>query len=146
MLGGMAIGSSAAEMKVIELTDGSIITGEVLSMHGGVYTIMSGSLGTLTIDETKIRAIRPHGSSSSLGNAGQPADIKTLQDKMLSNAEVMGMIESLKDDPRFMKVLEDPAIMNAVKTGDIASLMANPKFLELLSVPAVQDIQKKVAK
>jgi hypothetical protein len=143
MTGLLASGSTPAEIKDVELIDGSVITGEVLSLSNGVYTIRTGSLGTLTIDDTKVRAIRPQSSSSPSPRA---SDVKTLQDKMLSNAEVMGLITSLKDDPQFKKALEDPEILNAVSSGDIASLMANPKFLELLHNPTVQDIQHKVAK
>jgi hypothetical protein len=143
MTGVLAAGSAAAEIKEVELIDGSVITGEVLSLSSGVYTIRTGSLGTLLIDDAKVRAIRPQSSSSSSPRAG---DVKTIQDKMLSNAEVMGLITSLKDDPQFKKALEDPEILNAVSSGDIASLMANPKFLELLHNPTVQDIQQKVAK
>jgi len=142
----MATSSPAAEIKEIELIDGSLITGEVLSLNNGVYTIRSVSLGTLTINAAKILTIRPQVSSSPSRQAGHASDIKTLQDKMLSNTEVMGIIESLKDDPQFMKALEDPGIMNAVNSGDVASLIANPKFLELLRNPAIQNIQQKVAK
>jgi len=142
MTGVLATGSSAAETKDIELIDGSVITGEVLSLSSGVYTIRTVSLGTLTIDDAKVRAIRPRSSSSPSPRAG---DVKTLQDKMLSNAEVMGLIAKLKDDPQFKNALDDPEILNAVSSGDIASLMANHKFLELLHNPTVQDIQHKVA-
>ena len=135
----------AAEIKEIELTDGSIITGEVLSLSGGVYMIRTVSLGTLRIDEAKVRAIRPLGTPSSQ-QSGQTGDVKSLQNKMMSDQEVMGMIESLKDDPQFTKILEDPEIMNAVSSGDTAALMANPKFLQLLHNPTVRDIQQKVAK
>ncbi|NTW58065.1 MAG: hypothetical protein HGB21_05305 [Nitrospirae bacterium] len=143
MTGVLGAGLAAAEIKEVELIDGSVITGEVLSLSSGVYTIRTVSLGTLTIDDAKVRAIRPQSSSSPSLRAG---DVKTLQDKMLSNAEVMGLIASLKDDPQFKKALEDPEILNAVSTGDIASLMANPKFLELLNNATVQDIRHKVAK
>jgi hypothetical protein len=146
MTGVLAAGSAAAEIKEIELIDGSIITGEVLSLSSGVYTIRTGSLGTLKIDDAKVRAIRPQVSSSSSPQAGQAGEVKALQDKMLSDREIMGKIELLKDDPQFMKALEDPEILNAVKSGDIASLMANPRFLQLLQNPTVQDIQQKVAK
>ena len=145
LTGYAAITSSAAEIKEIELNDGSVITGEVLSLTGGVYTIRTGSLGTLKIDDAKVRSIRPQGSSSSRPS-GQASDVKNLQSKMMSDQEVMGMIQSLKDDPQFTKILEDPEIMNAVSTGDMAALMANPKFLQLLQNPTVRDIQQKVAK
>jgi hypothetical protein len=143
MTGALAAGSAAAEIKEIELTDGSVITGEILSLSSGVYTIRTGSMGTLKIDDAKVRAIRPRGSSSSSPQAGE---IKSLQDRMLTDREVMGKIESLKDDPQFMRTLEDPEIMNAVNNGDVAALMANPRFLELLQNPMVQDIKQKVAK
>jgi hypothetical protein len=135
----------AAEIKEIELTDGGIITGEVLSLSSGVYTIRTVSLGTLKIDDAKVRAIRPQGTTSSQ-QSSQAGDVKSLQDKMMSDQEVMGMIQSLKDDPQFTKVLEDPEIMQAVSTGDTAALMANPRFLQLLNNPTVRDIQQKVAK
>ena len=144
MTGILAVTSSAAEIKEIELTDGSIITGEVLSLSSGVYTIRTVSLGVLEIDDAKVRAIRPQGTPSSQ-QSGQTGDVKSLQDKMMSDREVMGMIQSLKDDPQFTKILEDPEIMNAVQSGDTAALMANPKFLQLLHNPTVRDIQQKVA-
>jgi len=144
MTGILAVTSSAAEIKEIELTDGSIITGEVLSLSSGVYTIRTVSLGVLEIDDAKVRAIRPQGTPSSQ-RSGQTGDVKSLQDKMMSDREVMGMIQSLKDDPQFTKILEDPEIMNAVQSGDTAALMANPKFLQLLHNPTVRDIQQKVA-
>ena len=135
----------AAEIKEIELTDGSIITGEVLSLSSGVYTIRTGSLGTIKVNDAKVRAIRPQGTPSSQ-QSSQTGGVKSLHDKMMSDQDVMGMIQSLKDDPQFTKVLEDPEIMNAVNSGDVASLMANPKFLQLLQNPTVHDIQQKVAK
>jgi hypothetical protein len=145
MTGILAVTSSAAQIKEIELTDGSIITGEVLSLSSGVYTIRTVSLGVLKIDDAKVRAIRPQGTPSSQ-QSGQTGDVKSLQDKMMSDRDVMGMIQSLKDDPQFTKILEDPEIMNAVQSGDTAALMANPKFLQLLNNPTVRDIQQKVVK
>lgn len=141
----LAVTSSAGEIKEIELTDGSVITGEVLSLNSGVYIIKTSSLGTLKIDDAKVRAIRPRSTSSSRPS-GQNSDVKSLQDKMMNDQEVMSMIQSLKDDPQFNKILEDPEIMNAVSSGDTAALMANPKFLQLLHNPTVRDIQQKVAK
>jgi len=145
MIGLASMAAAAAGIKEIELNDGSVITGEVLSLAGGVYTIRTDSLGTLKIDDAKVRAIRQQGAPSS-ASTGQGGDAKALQNKMMNDQEIMGMIQSLKDDPQFTKVLEDPEIMNAVNSGDMASLMANPKFIQLLQNPTVRDIQKKAAK
>ena len=133
----------AGEIRVIELKDGSTITGEVQSLSGGVYTIKSDSLGTIKLEETKIRAMR---SPSPAGNAttGTGSDVHGLQEKMMSDKEIMGMIESLKDDPEFKKLLEDPEVVKAVQAGDVAALTANPAFMKLLNNPTVKEISKKV--
>jgi len=138
-------GLLAGEIREIELTDGSVITGEVLSLTSGVYTIRTGALGTFKIEDTKVRSIRQPGALSSRPS-GPNSETRSLQDKMMSDKDVMAMIQSLKDDPQFTKILEDPEIMNAVNSGDTAALMANPKFLQLLHNPTVRDIQQKVSK
>jgi hypothetical protein len=138
----------AGEVRVIELKDGSTISGEVLSLSKGLYTIKSDSLGTITLEESKVRVIRSRSAdkgagSAAQGNAASSAEVLTLQQKMLSNAEVMNLIQSLQNNPDFKKVLEDPEIMKAVNAGDIAALTANPEFMKLLNNATVKDIQKK---
>lgn len=139
-----AAGVLAGDMREIEMTDGSIITGEVLSLAGGIYTIRSGSLGTIKIEESKIRAIRSKPSSDNAANSQSAGEVSKLQDKMMNDKEVMSMIQSLQNDPDFKKILEDPGIMKAVQAGDVTTLMANPQFMKLLNNAAVQDIQRKV--
>ena len=149
-----AASASAGDIREVELTDGSVITGEVLSLTNGVYTVKSETLGTMKIGESKIRAIREkdHGAAGSAqsGPTGSPASsnvpVKSLQDKMMNDGEIMDMIKSLQNDRDFQKILEDPEVMKAVNSGDIAALMANPGFMKLLDSKAVQDIQNKVKK
>ena len=40
----------ASEPVQIQLIDGSIISGEIISFREGVYTLQSGSLGTILFD------------------------------------------------------------------------------------------------
>ena len=136
----------AGEIKEIELTDGTVLSGEVLSLANGVYTIRTVSLGALKVEDAKVRAIRPRGALSSSPQAGPAGDVRSLQNTMMADREVMGLIESLKDDPQFRSALEDPSLVKAVNEGDVAALMANPRFLQLLSNPAVHDIRQKVSK
>ena len=56
-----AASASAGGIREVELTDGSVITGEVLSLSNGVYSVKSETLGTMKIGESKIRAIREKG-------------------------------------------------------------------------------------
>jgi hypothetical protein len=140
-----AASAGAGELRVLELTDGSTVTAEVLSLANGIYTLRSDSLGTVKIEESKVQSIRSRASRSTVQNSSAAAGhIGVLQDRMLPDREVMSMIQSLQNDSEFQKVLEDPALMNAVNSGDMATLMANPKFMKLLNNATVRDIQKKV--
>jgi hypothetical protein len=140
ILGLLAGSSTAGELREIQLSDGSVVSGEVLSLSGGIYTIKSDTLGTLKLEESKVRVIRPKAApQGSISN-----DAKTLQEKMMSDKEIMALIPSLQNDPEFKKIMDDPELMKAIAAGDIAVLMADPRFVKLLSNPTVQEIQKKV--
>lgn len=133
---------TAGEVREIVLTDGTVMIGEVVSFDNGVYTVRTDSLGSITIDESKIQAIRQHGGPAA--TAGVNKEIRSLQERMIKDKEIMSMIESLRSDPDFLKALENPAIIKAVNEGDVGTLAANPEFLKLLQHSAVQDIKKKV--
>lgn len=137
----------AAEIKEIELKDGSVLSGEVISFTNGIYTLKSDVLGTIKLEESKIRAIREQPSTNAVAstNTGSTAgEMQSLQQKMMNDKEIMNMIQSLQNDPEFKKLLEDPKIMSAVQAGDVAALTADPRFMKLLNHPTVQEIQKKV--
>ncbi len=132
----------AAETPEIELTDGSVIAGEIVSLSGGIYTVRSATLGTLRIKASNIRVIHLQGPAASSDSGGQ---LKSFVDKMLCDNEIMDAIRALQNDPDLQKILQDPEIMQAVKTGDISALMRNPEFMKLLNKKVVQDINKKLA-
>lgn len=144
----LAIAAFAGEYRQIELTDGSILTGEVLSYQNGTYSVRTDALGTVSIEDSRVRSIRTPGdaSPSAAPSSAATGQVGALQQKMQSDEQVMDMIRSLKDDPTFRQVLEDPEVMRAVNSNDLATLMANPKFMQLLSNPKVLEIQNKVAK
>ncbi|MFZ5571838.1 MAG: hypothetical protein ACOZF0_15665 [Thermodesulfobacteriota bacterium] len=147
----LTLSAVAGEIKEIELSDGSVITGEVLSLNNGVYKIRTATLGDLTVEESKVLVIRSPGDSFAGGKAVSTAssdrspDIHALQQEMMNDRQVMDMIQSLQDDPQFKEVMADPAIMQAVNSGDVEALMNNPKFLELMQNATVKDIQERVA-
>lgn len=109
-------------------------------MTNGVYTVRSDSLGTIKLEESKIRSIRVKFSDT---NTASTIEIKTIQQKMMGDMEIMGLIPSLQNDPDFKKALEDPEVMKAVNEGDIPALTSNPKFIKLLNNATVKDIQQK---
>jgi hypothetical protein len=144
----LAQDARAGEVRAIELKDGSIVTGEVVSLSNGKYTIRSSSLGAVLIEESKVRVIRPVAAPAAVNSGAPPdnraGDVRTLQDRMMNDKEIMSKIESLQNDPEFMRILEDPEVMKAVTSGDTAALMANPQFLKLMNNPTVRDIEQKV--
>jgi len=142
-----SVTANAGEAREIELIDGSIITGEVLSLVGGIYTIRSDSLGMIKLDDSKIRAIRSksagHGARKDVVSASG-GEVRSLQEKMMSDKEIMILIQSLQNDPEFQRILEDTEVMKAVNSGDIAALMANARLMKLLNNSTLREIQSKV--
>lgn len=146
-LGLSAGNTDAGEVREIKLIDGSVISGEVLSLNSGIYTIRSDSLGIVKLEESKVHTIRsksPSMNAPSAQNSSSPGEIQSLQQKMMGDKEIMDLIQSLQGDPEFQKILEDPEVMKAVSAGDVAALAANPKFMKLLNNPTVQEIENKV--
>lgn len=131
-----------AEKREIVLTDGSVVTGQILSFDGSKYKIKSRSLGTITIDGDKISAIRSAQKSNVTGqNANiSKQDISTLQRQMLSNQDIMTLINSLQNDPEVQAILDDPELMRAISSGDLQALMNNPKLKQLMDNPKIKQI------
>ena len=140
----------AGQVQEIELADGSVISGEILSLNGGTYTLRSGSLGTITIPQSNVRTIRPRSATNARTQSRSPShnpvsgQIQDMQHMMTGDADIMSMILSLQDDPDLQRILEDPALMDAVRSGDIKTLEANPQFRRLLRNPTIRDITGKV--
>jgi len=141
---------SAGQLSEIKLVDGGIILGEIISHSDGDYIVRSNSLGTLKINESQIRVIRPTSGSSTekeiVNSPGQSVspEIENLQTSIMNNKEIMGLVMSLQNDPEMQSLLKDPDIMAAVQSGNIAALMSNPKFLKLLNNAKIKEIQEKV--
>ncbi len=128
----------AGETMTFELLDGSIIAGKIISFSDGTFILESETLGTIRIEEAKIRAIR---SGEKTGEI--PGDeVLALQEKMMGNEEIIAMILSLQNDPEFRAILQDPEMMSAISSGDINTLLSNQNFLKLLENSTIQDIGK----
>ncbi|MCK5684640.1 hypothetical protein KAJ27_10980 [bacterium] len=156
----------AGSIREIVMTDGSIITGEIISINDGECIIKSASLGKLTIDSDKIETIRKKGSKSktaadSLTEYGKTYDttvtsqgnkmktsagINSLKSSLMSDPDSLGAIMSVQNDPDMQAVLNDPNVMNLIKSGNVDSLMTNPKIIQLMNNPAINNIKNKVSK
>ena len=144
--------ADSAESAEIELVDGSLVYGEIVSLKNGVYTIDSGSMGSLKISKSKIRAIRfrSQGVNKDVRSNSQitekNSDFQDIQKSLLADESIFTIILSLQNDPKIQEILKDPETMKAIQSGDIQSLMANPKFMELLNHPKIKAINEKMSK
>jgi hypothetical protein len=134
----------------IELNDGSVIKGEIISFRDGLYTIKTDILGTVKIKESHIHIIRSmtglEGSSDALKqqNLYRGTELEGLMNKMMSDEQIMTMIYSLQNDPDIKNILKDPDLLNALNAGDIDTLMSNPTFMNLLQNKKIQQIKKRM--
>jgi len=152
-LGLIAQSVYAGEQSVIELNDGSIISGEVVSFDGSTWVINSTSMGVLKIKAAKVVSIRsqttggqvPAGEGST-GKQVNAADIQAMQQSIMTNEALMTMIMGLQNDPEVQAILQDPEIMRAVNAGDMNALLANPKFRRLMENAKIKEITKEAIK
>jgi hypothetical protein len=169
----VGLGSAwAAELREIELRDGSVLRGEIVSLENGTYTIRSDSLGEMRISASDVRVIRfappdrlpaPESATAAQREHPESDDINQpvedlqhsgdlhrqlddVQRSLATDDSIMQIITSLHDDPDVQSVLSDPKVMQAMQTGDLPALMANPKLMELLANPKIQEIQRRSAR
>jgi hypothetical protein len=148
---GTQIFAYAGQASRVELTDGSVINADVVSLDNGTYTLDAGSLGTIKVDASKIRKIESPGESAASSqntsegsNSDIQAEMQKYQAQVMNDPQVMGMAQELAKDPQFQEVMNDPQIMEAIKSGNIQVLMSNEKFMNLMNNSKVQDIGNSI--
>ena len=143
-------GVFAGDPMHIELNDGSVIIGKIISFEDGVYTIRSDTVGTINIDESRIRIIRSTSAAKySEGSTKQSGaqinqQVEVIKKQMMSDEEIMQTILSLNSDPQFQEIMKDPEILNAINSGDIDTLKSNQNFMDLLNHEKVGQIKKRL--
>lgn len=131
----------------VELIDGTVVSGKLVSFYDGVYTIDSATLGTLEINETNVRELRSKSSATEAqSDISTQTGIQALQQRMLADEEIMQMITALLQDPDFQEVLQDEELMRAISSGDLNALKSNPKLQKLMDKAAVKQIEGRLDK
>ena len=154
------IGSATCgQTSKIELTDGSIINAEVVSLDNGTYTLNAGSLGEIKVEASKIKRIElksentastPTIQPESAINASDPsnAEMKTemakYQAAVMNDPETLKIATDLAQDPQFQEIMKDPQVLEALKSGNMQALMSNPKFMNLINHPKIKEIGNKL--
>jgi len=152
LLGALSAPVLAAQLRQLRLADGSVISGEIESIHDGIYTVTSPSLGTITVKDSEIRSIEtPSGSpdqTDAMANAPSAASnpqVDAAQRRILGDDALMSLVSALENDPQLQDVLQDPAIMDAIRAGNLDALEQNAKVQRLMDNPKIQEINKKLA-
>ena len=139
----------AADTNVITLRDGTVITGEVVSLIGGLYTVQSDTLGAVTVRQSDIVSMTRGDAATTAGRRPAvpeaPTRIDELQQRMASDPETMKAVSALQDNPEIKELLDDPEVLKALQSGDLEVLLANPKLARLAADPKVQEITRKLA-
>ena len=107
----------------IELTDGSVINGEIISLSDGVYTINTPSLGQIKLEGTKVSKIE----IGKIENLSQ-AQVESYGKTLMEDPKNAAIVTELAADSQFQELAKDPQIAEAAKAGDIQAIMKNEKF------------------
>ncbi len=136
----------------IELTDGSVIKGEIVSYANNVYTINTANFGEIKVEGTKVSKIEsanyvspgaPAGANLQ-GNNLSSSQVYAYGQKLMEDPQNAAVITGLASDPKFQEMAKDPQIMEALKAGDMQALMKNPKFMSVANSENVQETVKKL--
>jgi hypothetical protein len=123
-----------AQASRIELSDGSVINGEITSYINGVYTINSKTFGEIKLESAKVSKIE----------SVNPPGIEDYRQKVMNNPQNAAVITGLAADPQIQELVKDPQISNAAKAGDIQALMKNEKFMSIVNNSQLQEAVKKL--
>ncbi len=145
----------------IELNDGSVIEGALISLDNGVYTVDTESLGKVEIGASKVKRIASNNAEVNPSVENFPAtaeaqdpgsegsfgpEMRRMQEKISGDPEAMKTVAGMLFDPQFQEILKDPAIVSAVKAQDIKTLMQNEKFMGLMDNQSLLELQGRLKK
>jgi len=131
---------TAGTLQDVELTDGSIVRAEVLSLDNGTYTLRSATLGEIEIPAAQIQSIARAQSAASA--QGSTVQVDEIRNSLMNDPDAMRKIESLQNDPLVQDILNDQSTMRAISGGDINALMNDPKIKALLENSTVQELTR----
>lgn len=145
-------GASAGQQRSIDLRDGSVVVGEIVTAGNGIYSVKTETLGVISLKEADILAIRSResaprqGSSADLPPVSQGEGLQAMRQRIMSDTTLMQSVNALKDDPEIQKILQDPALMKAIQDGNLDALKDSPKIQSLMNNPTLQGIYRTLGR
>ena len=121
LIGIVQVSAAAGEVSRIELSDGSVVSGEVVGFADGRYLVESPALGRETIAQSQIHSLQPGGAAGG-GPQGYGPQTADLLRQMMGDGEIMGMITALQSDPQVQAAPADPEFMRLEASGNLGAL------------------------
>jgi len=142
----------SGQLNKIELTDGSIINGEIISYSDGNYIINTAAFGKITVDGKKVSKVESFNyalTETSVTPIVQTNDLTSSQvsaygQKLLNDPENAAIFKGLTNNVALQEIVRDAEIQNAAQAGDLQALLSNPKFMNIVNSPEVQEAAKKI--
>jgi hypothetical protein len=136
-----SVSAYCGQVEKIELTDNSVINGEITSMSGGVYTVNT-AFGEIKIDQGKVAKIES--GIPAQENSSASYQLEGYKQQLMSNPQNAAIVTGLAAAPEIQELVKDPQIVAAAKAFDIQALMKNEKFMNVVHSPRVQETYKKL--
>ena len=132
--------SLAASPKVITLSDGSVIKGEIIKMDKGIYTIKTENLGEVQVEEEKVISISAQaqtiiqkGVDNTTSQGSQNSSLKDqAQSTQKAVASTSSQSSSFKDQAQ---QIQGQVMGNQEIMGKIQSLLDDPQIKQIISDP-----------
>ncbi len=146
--------SYGGQLSKIELSDGSVINGEIVFYAKGIYTINTPTFGEIKVGAgkvSKIESVKYVSTDTSAtpilqANNPTPSQVSAYSQTLMQNPENAAIFIDLTSNPGLQAMANDPAILEAAKANDIQALMKNSKFMDIVNSPEMQEAVKKIKK
>ena len=133
---GLSAAGYCGQASKIQLIDGSVINGEIISLSEGIYTINTPSLGQIKLEGAKVSKIET-------GNLSQ-SQVESYGKTLMEDPKNAAIVTELASDSQFQALAKDPQIAEAAKAGDIQAMMKSEKFKAILENPKLKETIKKL--
>lgn len=146
------VAAYCGQLSKIELSDGSVVNGEIVSYLNGIYTINTSVLGEIKIKGDRVSKIEsannalPYSPISPITQAENPvaAQVSSYGQALMKDPKNMAVVKGLTNDAALQGMANDPELQAAAKAGNIQALLNNPKFMNIVNSSEVQEAIKKI--
>ena len=120
------------------------LTKQVEEERSRAQPTLSDYAPTRNITSTPTRSSPSQNQEIPSPNPMNPKLIKTIQDTMMEDPEIMGILHTLQNDPKLMRALQDPEIIRLIQKGDLEAINKHPTFKMLESNEQIRDILNRM--